>query len=140
MFDINVHANWRLIRTLDPLLKLSEAGRALFVTSDAAHAETAYWGPFAASKAALEASPRPTRRKWSTRPCASTCWIRDRCGRGTRAKAFPGEDKAHLAEPDAVAAFALAAAAASATENGTVVRYRAKGTSAAKPLAAGNDA
>ena len=51
---INVTANYRLIRSLDPLLRASDAGRAIFVSSGAAHKATAYWGPYAISKAALE--------------------------------------------------------------------------------------
>src|SRR5919112_1341721 len=52
---VNVTANWRLIRSLDPLLRASEAGRAIFVTSGAAHNVRAYRGPYTVSKAALEA-------------------------------------------------------------------------------------
>ena len=52
---INLTANWRLIRTLDPLLRRSDAGRAIFVSSGAAVSRPAYWGPYAVSKAALEA-------------------------------------------------------------------------------------
>ena len=57
---INVTANWRLVRALDPLLRQSPAGRAVFVTSGAAsRAELrAYWGPYAVSKAALDALAR----------------------------------------------------------------------------------
>lgn len=55
VFRLNVHANWRLIRALDPLLRASEAGRALFVTSDVAQADKPFWSGYAASKAALEA-------------------------------------------------------------------------------------
>ena len=55
VLEINLTANWRLIRTLDPLLRRSEAGRAIFVTSGAAAAPRAYWGPYAVSKAGLEA-------------------------------------------------------------------------------------
>ena len=51
---VNVTANWRLIRSFDPLLRMSESGRAIFVTSGAASHPTAYWGPYATSKAALE--------------------------------------------------------------------------------------
>ena len=46
VFDVNVHANWRLIRTCDPLLRASEAGRAIFVTSGAAAAKRAYLHSF----------------------------------------------------------------------------------------------
>ncbi|PNG26030.1 SDR family NAD(P)-dependent oxidoreductase [Methylocella silvestris] len=60
VFAVNVTANWRLIRSLDPLLRASDAGRAVFISSGVAHtAETRpYWGPYAASKAALEALAR----------------------------------------------------------------------------------
>jgi NAD(P)-dependent dehydrogenase (short-subunit alcohol dehydrogenase family) len=54
VLEVNVTANWRLIRSLDPLLRLSDAGRVLFVTSGAARKHTAYWGAYALSKAALE--------------------------------------------------------------------------------------
>src|SRR5271170_5784637 len=43
LLDINITANWRLIRSLDPLLRLSDAGRALFITSGAARKHTPYW-------------------------------------------------------------------------------------------------
>jgi NAD(P)-dependent dehydrogenase (short-subunit alcohol dehydrogenase family) len=50
VLEINLTANWRLIRTLDPLLRRSEAGRAIFVSSGAATNPRAYWGPYAASR------------------------------------------------------------------------------------------
>src|SRR5271170_7945100 len=52
--DINITANWRLIRSLDPLLRQSDSGRVLFVTSGAARKHIAYWGAYAMSKSALE--------------------------------------------------------------------------------------
>src|SRR5665213_146164 len=52
--DVNVTANWRLIRSLDSLLKKSDAGRALFVTTGAARKHTPFWGVYAITKAALE--------------------------------------------------------------------------------------
>jgi NAD(P)-dependent dehydrogenase (short-subunit alcohol dehydrogenase family) len=57
---VNVTANWRLIRSLDPLLRLSGAGRVAFITSGAASRADlrAYWGPYAVSKAALDALAR----------------------------------------------------------------------------------
>src|SRR6202789_4723010 len=54
LLDINITANWRLIRSLDPLLRLSDAGRVLFITSGAARKHIAYWGAYALSKSALE--------------------------------------------------------------------------------------
>jgi len=52
---VNLTANYRLIRSLDPLLRASDAGRAVFLTSGVARTHRAYWGAYAASKAALEA-------------------------------------------------------------------------------------
>ncbi|MBN9590986.1 MAG: SDR family NAD(P)-dependent oxidoreductase, partial [Alphaproteobacteria bacterium] len=54
LLDINVTANWRLIRSLDPLLKQSDAGRVLFISSTVARKPRAFWGGYAMSKAALE--------------------------------------------------------------------------------------
>jgi NAD(P)-dependent dehydrogenase (short-subunit alcohol dehydrogenase family) len=140
VFDINVHANWRLVRTLDPLLKLSDAGRALFVTSDAAHGDTAYWGPYAASKAALDALAKTYAQEVINTPVRVNLLDPGPMRTGLRAKAFPGEDRAHLADPEAVAAFALPLLLASETETGTVVRYRAGAGPDATKRAARHDA
>lgn len=51
---VNVTANWRLIRSMDPLLRRSDAGRAIFVTSGVSRRIVPYWGAYAASKAALD--------------------------------------------------------------------------------------
>src|SRR6476659_8448372 len=53
-FAVNVTANWHLIRAMDPLLRRSDAGRAVFVTSRAATLARAYWAPYSVSKAALD--------------------------------------------------------------------------------------
>jgi NAD(P)-dependent dehydrogenase (short-subunit alcohol dehydrogenase family) len=55
VMTVNAAANYRLIRSLDPLLRASEAGRAIFVTCAVARAGRPFWGAYAASKAALEA-------------------------------------------------------------------------------------
>ena len=55
VLDINVTANWRLLRSMDPLLRGSKAGRAVYVTSGAAWKARPFWGPYAISKAALDA-------------------------------------------------------------------------------------
>lgn len=54
VIDVNLTANWRLIRSLDPLLRTSPAGRAIFVTASSGKAPRAYWGAYAVTKAALE--------------------------------------------------------------------------------------
>ena len=55
---VNVTANWRLIRSLDPLLRASDAGRAILMSSGASWKSNAYWGPYSVSKAALDALGR----------------------------------------------------------------------------------
>ena len=54
VIDVNLNANWRLIRTTEPLLRKSDSGRAVYVTSGAAHGKRPFWGGYAVSKAALE--------------------------------------------------------------------------------------
>tara|TARA_A100000171_G_C2132415_1_gene147642 strand:+ start:1764 stop:2495 length:732 start_codon:yes stop_codon:yes gene_type:complete len=54
VMDVNLTANWHLLKSFEPLLKASEAGRALFVTAAQASVDKAYWGPYSVSKAALE--------------------------------------------------------------------------------------
>ena len=55
VIDVNLTANWHIVRSVDPLIRRSDAGRAIFVSSGAALARNAYWGPYAVSKAGLEA-------------------------------------------------------------------------------------
>ncbi|MDP6876679.1 MAG: SDR family NAD(P)-dependent oxidoreductase, partial [Alphaproteobacteria bacterium] len=54
-YDLNVTANYRLIRSMDALLRQSDAGRAIFVTSGASRSLSPYWGLYASTKAALDA-------------------------------------------------------------------------------------
>ncbi|WBT36468.1 SDR family NAD(P)-dependent oxidoreductase [Hyphomicrobium sp. DMF-1] len=138
VLDINLTANWRLIRTLDPLLKRSDAGRALFVTCEAAHGNDAYWGPYAVSKAGLEALAKTYAQELANTNARVALLDPTPMRTGLRAKAFPGEDKSKLADPAQVAAFALPLLLPASELNGDVVRYHPDG--AAASLAASNDA
>jgi len=71
VIDVNLTANWRLIRTLDPLLKRSDAGRVILVSSGAADGHYAYWGPYAISKAGVECMGKMYAAESRTRPSAS---------------------------------------------------------------------
>src|SRR5258705_2801784 len=100
---INVTATFQLVRCLEPLLKKSDAGRAVFVTSAAANRANAYIGPYAASKAALEALARD--RAVETR--APPVWV-IRFKPGTvrarmRAAVVPGKEQLTLDTPDQAA-------------------------------------
>jgi NAD(P)-dependent dehydrogenase (short-subunit alcohol dehydrogenase family) len=124
LLDINVTANWRLIRSLDPLLRASDAGRALFLTSGAARHHTPFWGGYAMSKAALESlvltyvaeckgtnvranllNPGPLRTKM-------------------RAKAMPGEDPESLRPPEAAAPLILELLSPSCEMQGELVAFK----------------
>ncbi|OAN45638.1 oxidoreductase [Paramagnetospirillum marisnigri] len=103
-FDVNVTANWRLIRACDPLLRMAEAGRAVFVTAGAAQGIHPYWGAYAASKAALETMVRT----WAAEVATTTKLRVNLVNPGIvasrmRSIAFPGEDPSTLAQPDDVA-------------------------------------
>ena len=101
--ETNLSANFRLIRTLDPLLRLSDAGRAIMVTSGAPKNCRAYWGPYSVSKSALDALART----WAAE-VEGTNFKVNLLNPGPvrtkmRAEAFPGEDPAKLPDPDALA-------------------------------------
>jgi NAD(P)-dependent dehydrogenase (short-subunit alcohol dehydrogenase family) len=100
VIDINLSANWRLIRTLDPLLKRSDAGRAVFLTSGAATGKYAYWGPYAASKAGLEALVKTYAQELADTNVRVNLVNPGPTRTAMRAKAFPGEDPKKLPAPD----------------------------------------
>jgi len=91
-FAVNVTANYRLIRSLDPLLRQADAGRAVFVTSGAAHGVRPFWGLYAASKLALEALIRSYAAELSMSKVTANCFNPGRLRTAMHAKAFPGVD------------------------------------------------
>ncbi len=122
--DVNLNANWRLIRTLDPLLKLSDAGRAIFVSSNAASGDKAYWGPYAASKAGLEALARTYAAESETTGLRVSIVNPGPMRTQMRARAFPGEDPKTLPPPEDVAQMLVELALPSSAANGEVVSFR----------------
>jgi NAD(P)-dependent dehydrogenase (short-subunit alcohol dehydrogenase family) len=107
LMTVNVLANYRLIRTLDPLLRQSDAGRAIFVTDLLEEESVNFWGLYRASKHALEAMVRAYAAE-VTRPELLVNLVHPGpVATALRAKAYPGEDRSRLARPeDVVAAFA----------------------------------
>ena len=120
VLEINLNANWRLIRTLDPLLRRSEAGRAIFVSSGAAVSRPAYWGPYSVSKAALEALVQTYAREIENSSVRANLVNPGPTRTGMRAKAFPGEDPASLKKPEDTTPTFVRLAEASCTDNGRV--------------------
>jgi NAD(P)-dependent dehydrogenase (short-subunit alcohol dehydrogenase family) len=107
VLNINLTANWRLIRSLDPLLRRSEAGRALFVTSRATRKIRAYWGAYAVSKAGLEALVKTYAAEVSTTPLKVNLLDPGPTRTKMRAQAYPGEDAGKLKAPEALAPLIL---------------------------------
>ncbi|MCH9807320.1 MAG: SDR family NAD(P)-dependent oxidoreductase [Alphaproteobacteria bacterium] len=101
--EINLTATWRLIRTLDPLLKRSDAGRAVFVSSGAASGTKAYWGPYAVSKAGTEALARTYAAENANSPIKANIINPGPIATAMRLKAFPGEDPDTLPQPSDIA-------------------------------------
>lgn len=127
VFDVNVHANWRLIRTCDPLLRNAAAGRAIFVTSGAALAKRAYWGPYAASKAALEAMVKTYAHEVANTPVRVNLLAPGAVRTQMRAKAFPGEDAMTLPAPEELTPLFLELASPALTANGERFEFKRPG-------------
>src|SRR5262245_32147331 len=115
---VNLTANWRLIRTLDPLLRMSDAGRAIFVSSGAAVRPRAYWGPYAGSKAALEALVRTWADEVANTPVRVNLVNPGPTRTKMRAQAFPGEDPATLKTPEDIVETFVRLAEPACTDNG----------------------
>ena len=123
VMTVNVTANWRLIRSLDPLLRASDAGRAIFVSSGAAHKCTAYWGPYSVSKAALEALARTYAAETATTPIRVMLVNPGPLRTRMRASALPGEDPQTLRTPDDLAPHILRLASPDWTETGRLYDF-----------------
>jgi NAD(P)-dependent dehydrogenase (short-subunit alcohol dehydrogenase family) len=122
VFKINVLANYHLIRTLDPLLRGSDAGRAIFVTSGAAHAHLPFWSAYAASKAALEEIAATYAEETAHSPLKVNVIDPGVMRTAMRAEAFPGEDPLKLPEPESVVERFIELASPEYGKTGTVIR------------------
>lgn len=103
LLDINLTANYRLIRSCDPLLRQSDAGRAVFVTSGAALKSRPFWGGYAVTKAALETMVRTYAEETAGTQVRVNLFNPGPTRTVMRAKAMPGEDPSTLPRPQTVA-------------------------------------
>ena len=120
---VNVTANWRLIRALDPLLQLSDAGRVVFISSGVAARPLAYWGPYAVSKAALEALARTYAAETATTNVRVNLFTPGPIRTRMRAQAMPGEDPMTLETPEKVAEKIVELCLPSVQESGKLYAY-----------------
>jgi len=121
VFDVNVHANWRLMRVVDPLLRLSDAGRAILVTSAAARHPKAYWGAYAVTKSALEMMTQVWAAELANTDVRVNLLSPGATRTEMRAAAFPGEDPMTLKTPDDVTDAFLELASADCQRHGEMV-------------------
>ncbi len=105
LMAVNLTANWRLIRAFDPPLRASDAGRAIFVTSGAAHGPHPYWGGYAITKAGLEMMVTSWAEEAENTNMRINLLDPGSTRTGMRAAVFPGEDPMTLKTPDDITGF-----------------------------------
>ena len=127
VMTVNVTSTWRLIRSVDPLLRFSDAGRAVIVTSSAAHGGRAFWGPYAASKAAVEALTRSWAQETENLPLRVNAFDPGGTRTAMRAQAFPGENPETLPRPSETAAHIMRLVDPALTETGKIYQVKAGG-------------
>jgi NAD(P)-dependent dehydrogenase (short-subunit alcohol dehydrogenase family) len=132
---VNVTANWRLIRSMDPLLRAAEAGRAVFLTSGAASNARAYRGPYSLSKAALDVLVRTYAAETASTSVRANLFNPGPTRTRMRATLMPGEDPATLPEADAVAAQIVELCLPSFQETGRLYDYPTRKLLAFQPPA-----
>jgi NAD(P)-dependent dehydrogenase (short-subunit alcohol dehydrogenase family) len=119
---VNFSAAYRLIRTCAPLLAASDAGRAVFVTSRAAREPQAFWGAYAATKAAMETLVRIWADETEGTALRINLFDPGRTATRIRATAFPAEDPRTLPTPATRAAALTLLCLPAETRHGTLVR------------------
>ncbi|WP_020398847.1 SDR family NAD(P)-dependent oxidoreductase [Kordiimonas gwangyangensis] len=123
LMDVNVTANWRLIRSMDPLLKQSDAGRAIFVTSGAAGKHKQHWGGYAVSKAALEELVLTYAAESKISGVKVNMVDPGPIATHMRAKAVPGEDPASLPKPADIAPLFVELASPTCEKSGERISF-----------------
>ena len=126
MMAVNVTANFQLIRCMEPLLQQSDAGRAVFITSGIATKATAYMGPYAASKAALDTLVRVWANETATTSIRVNLFSPGPIRTRMRATVMPGEDPLTLDTPEQAAEYIVPMCASSWTDSGKFFDYPSK--------------
>jgi len=124
IFAVNMTANYRLIRAMDPLLRAAPAGRALFMTSGVAQSHRAYWSAYAASKAALEAFISCWAKEIDITSVRANMLNPGAVRTAMRGKAMPGEDGSTLPNPSDVAPLVVDMLSPDYALNDQIVSFR----------------
>jgi NAD(P)-dependent dehydrogenase (short-subunit alcohol dehydrogenase family) len=123
VMDTNVTANWRLIRSMEPLLKQSDAGRAIFLSSGTTKGPRAYWAAYAVSKAALENMVQTWSMELNKTNVKANLIDPGATRTRMRAQAYPGENPDNLKSPEELSDLFVELALPSCEKQGEVVRY-----------------
>lgn len=121
---VNLTANWRLIRAMSPLLANSDAPRAVFVTSGVVPRPRAFWGPYQASKAGLEAMVAAWADENESLPLRVNLYDPGATRTEMRFDAMPGEDQSTLPTPQEVAGPMVDLVEPGETRTGARIAYR----------------
>ena len=124
VFDVNVHANWRLMRVAEPLLKLSDAGRAIFVTTSATKNPKAYWGAYAITKSALETMAKVWASELKNTSVRVNLLSPGPTLTKMRQTAFPGESPSILKTPDTLGHIFLQLASPNCEAHGELIEFQ----------------
>jgi NAD(P)-dependent dehydrogenase (short-subunit alcohol dehydrogenase family) len=119
--QLNLTSNYRLIRSLDPLLRASDAGRAVFVTSGASRG-IAYWGAYAATKAGLDALIKCYADEVENTDVRVNLLNPGATRTNMRAEAFPGEDPYGLKTPESIADLFVELAEVGCIRHGEIIQ------------------
>jgi NAD(P)-dependent dehydrogenase (short-subunit alcohol dehydrogenase family) len=121
VMDLNLTANWRLIRAMDPLLRAAPAGRAIFVTSGIGRDTLAYWGAYAVSKIGLEMLVKIYAAEIANTRIRANLIDPGTARTRLRMRAFPGEDPDTVPPPESVTDLFVELAATECARNGEIV-------------------
>jgi NAD(P)-dependent dehydrogenase (short-subunit alcohol dehydrogenase family) len=123
---VNLTANFQLIRCMEPLLRNSDAGRAVFITAGSAQKAPGYRGPYAASKAALETLVRVWAAETASTPIRVNLFSPGPIRTRMRGIVFPGEDPMTLDTPEQAAEFIVPMCTPEWTETGKLYDYKTR--------------
>jgi NAD(P)-dependent dehydrogenase (short-subunit alcohol dehydrogenase family) len=135
VMGVNVTANWQLLRHMHPLLRASDAGRVVLMTSGAASNAQAYRGLYSTSKAALEVIGRTYAAETASTPIRVTLWAPGPTRTQMRAAYAPGEDPMTLPTAAEVAETIVPLCLPSFQETGKLYDVRAKTLKSFQPPA-----
>jgi NAD(P)-dependent dehydrogenase (short-subunit alcohol dehydrogenase family) len=130
---VNVTANWRLIRSLDPLLRQSDAGRVLLMTSILARHARPFWGPYTASKAAVEALTATYAMEVEKTPIKVIAVDPGRTRTALRAQAMPGEDPETVPHPSLIVPYLVEMASPTFGQTNVVFDMKTKSYAPLQP-------